>query len=658
MVICCYLRKINKGLCTVAAFILCVQFVIFCGIFFHEQSIIHEGKSVQKLPLHMHAGSHETLKHNDELTQKHSVETDSNGPTMSPTVSSSYNGILRRMKTPHTDSKTYGKLRRYTTIETDKLYTELHNKNNIKRSSKPISLSNTLQRFKRLDPQVPIQNFPTDSSVRGHVLLTTDIPEQSSSHPSKTDTSGDQSGVDSKLRKPFPNIAVKRTEAVIVKPSVDQTDLPKTLLEQKTSSKPSKNQVLHTTVSTNRQLDLNRKQDDPSTSEFFWKNITKNIYLFSSYYDKRYLETKPYGVYKRSVATFGYEKSKLENTLYCVFVMDDNKRYVEEKPAVRTVLAELWIKNFRAFRGIMYRCNMTVPGTPRFVTLVESKNMDHVLSVPFTSFIPVVDSSSLIIHQFGVCYETPLYGNKYDQGIMDSIEMNKLLGATWFTIYVYEAHDKAVEILNYYSKELKILDAVMNWGENMPSPVYNRGLLVGIHDCLYRNMFRVRYLVLCDLDEIIMPKNGLNWHELMPMIDKSTRVYFSFRHLGFHKNASGQIEYMSCPGNKTMKYKMPRFFATHNRSENVLTKNRQMKSISKPRYSIAIHVHHWRWLIKGYWQYLVPTQIAVMKHFRDKDDPRYKDYNSTIDYSMDSLKSKVLDAIERHYCIYMRHTVK
>ena len=65
---------------------------------------------------------------------------------------------------------------------------------------------------------------------------------------------------------------------------------------------------------------------------------------------------------------------------------------------------------------------------------------------------------------------------------MDSIEMNKLLGTTWFTIYVYEAHDKAVEITKYCSEELKILDAVMNWGENMPSPVYNRGLLVGVHD--------------------------------------------------------------------------------------------------------------------------------------------------------------------------------
>ncbi|XP_046859891.1 uncharacterized protein LOC124453170 isoform X2 [Xenia sp. Carnegie-2017] len=393
-------------------------------------------------------------------------------------------------------------------------------------------------------------------------------------------------------------------------------------------------------------------------SIFSWNNISVNLSTYSSYYDKRDLGKTRYGEYKTSVVILGYERSRLRHALYCMLIMDDNRRVLIKKRVQRTLLAELWKKEVDKFRGIMYRCNMTVPGTPRFVTLVESKNMDHVLSVPFTSFIPVVDSSSLIIHQFGVCYETPLYGNKYDQGIMDSIEMNKLLGATWFTIYVYEAHDKAVEILNYYSKELKILDAVMNWGENMPSPVYNRGLLVGIHDCLYRNMFRVRYLVLCDLDEIIMPKNGLNWHELMPMIDKSTRVYFSFRHLGFHKNASGQIEYMSCPGNKTMKYKMPRFFATHNRSENVLTKNRQMKSISKPRYSIAIHVHHWRWLIKGYWQYLVPTQIAVMKHFRDKDDPRYKDYNSTIDYSMDSLKSKVLDAIERHYCIYMRHTVK
>ena len=184
--------------------------------------------------------------------------------------------------------------------------------------------------------------------------------------------------------------------------------------------------------------------------------------------------------------------------------------------------------------------------------------------------------------------------------------MNKFLGATWFTIYVYEAHDKAVDILKYYSEELRILDAIMNWGENMPKPVYNRGLLVGIHDCVYRNMFRVRYLVLCDLDEIIMPENGLNWHELMLEIESNERGHFTFKHLAFHKNQTRKGEYFICSNNANLTYKMPRFFATYNRSENVLSRFLQVKSIDKPRYTIAVHVHRHAFMTEGYRFYFVP----------------------------------------------------
>ena len=393
-----------------------------------------------------------------------------------------------------------------------------------------------------------------------------------------------------------------------------------------------------------------RKNAPARLSDFAWKTLTDTFSIFSSYLDTRYLRTTPYGIYQNSLVIFGYEKSKLEVDLFCVVITDDNKRILVGKPAVRIILAESWIKAWQKYRAIMYRCNLTIPGNPRYATLYDATVYKDFYVIPQALFVPVVDNHFPMEHKFGVCYETPLYGYKYDQEIMDSIEMNRILGATWFTLYIFEAHDKALEILKYYSEKLKILDAVLNWGQNMPSPVYNRGLLAGVHDCVYRNMFRVHYLVLCDLDEVITPQPGIDWHNMMVQLDRPERAYFLFRHLGFHKNNSKPIEFLPCPGRTKVTYKMPSFFAVHNRSVDVITKNRQVKSISKPRYSIAVHVHYSRWMLSGYVQYSVPTDFAVLKHYRNKDDPRYLNYNSTLDYSMDRFKPSLLAEIEKHYC--------
>ncbi|XP_046864074.1 uncharacterized protein LOC124457999 [Xenia sp. Carnegie-2017] len=385
------------------------------------------------------------------------------------------------------------------------------------------------------------------------------------------------------------------------------------------------------------------------SSSFSWKRISNTISVFSSYYDKRFLQTVRYGNFKRSVVVLGYEMGKLDNALFCGFIMNGNQRVIEKKPAFRVILAEFWKSKVDRYRAIMYRCN-TVVDRPQYVTLMMSQDISSFLTIPISHFVPVVDQSSSIKHQFAVCYETPLYGGKYDQGIMDSIELNKALGATWFTIYVYEAHSIAINFLYYYSKKIKILDAVMNWGNNIPNPVYNRGLLVAIHDCVYRNMFWTKYLVLCDLDEVIMPKNGLKWKELMLKVEDSKIAHFTFQHLGFHRNVNKKTEFIHCPGKTKLKYKVPRFFATYNRSNSVLGGNLRAKSIAKPLYTVTCRVHIWRWMMKGYRSYQVPTNMAVMRHYRDKDIENLKTNTTSLDYGMNALKSQVIKAIERQFC--------
>ncbi|XP_046864088.1 uncharacterized protein LOC124458017 [Xenia sp. Carnegie-2017] len=260
------------------------------------------------------------------------------------------------------------------------------------------------------------------------------------------------------------------------------------------------------------------------SSSFSWKRISNTISVFSSYYDKRFLQTVRYGNFKRSVVVLGYEMGKLDNALFCGFIMNGNQRVIEKKPAFGVILAEFW----------------------------KSK--------------------------------------------------------------------------------------------------VDRALLLAIHDCVYRNMFWTKYLVLCDLDEVIMPKNGLKWKELMLKVEDSKIAHFTFQHLGFHRNVNKKTEFIHCPGKTKLKYKVPRFFATYNRSNSVLGGNLRAKSIAKPLYTATCRVHIWRWMMKGYRSYQVPTNMAVMRHYRDKDIENLSTNSTSLDYGMNALKSQVIKAIERQFC--------
>ena len=379
-------------------------------------------------------------------------------------------------------------------------------------------------------------------------------------------------------------------------------------------------------------------------TNFSWKKLSATLTLYSAYYEDRYWSTG-------SLAILGYEMMpKKPQNLSCLVIMADSKVASVQGQAERVLIAEKWRRRIEKYRGILYKCDLTTPGKPKYVTLIYRHSTDF-KNIPFTLYVPVADVRfSKKVHKFGVCYETPLYGYKYDQEIMDSIEMNKQLGATWFTIYVYEAHEKALEILRYYSQKQKILDAVYNWGESITNPIYNHGLTVGVHDCVYRNMYKVRYLVLCDIDEFIMPVKGFNWHDLLPKIDAPKRAHFLLAHLGFHKNKSKTEMSLCCHKESNRTYRMPLFFSLHNRSGSVVIRYRQSKSIIKPKHVISVEVHRHRFMMPGYKLYVVPPDVGVMKHYRGYYHPKYRGANFTLDYTMDYFKPAVLSALERYYC--------
>ena len=60
---------------------------------------------------------------------------------------------------------------------------------------------------------------------------------------------------------------------------------------------------------------------------------------------------------------------------------------------------------------------------------------------------------------FGVCIHSPLFGHVKPRTIIENIEINKVLGAEWFTFYIYSAN-KIIPKAFFISALLNLLTIV------------------------------------------------------------------------------------------------------------------------------------------------------------------------------------------------------
>ncbi|XP_029468820.1 beta-1,4-galactosyltransferase galt-1-like [Rhinatrema bivittatum] len=128
--------------------------------------------------------------------------------------------------------------------------------------------------------------------------------------------------------------------------------------------------------------------------------------------------------------------------------------------------------------------------------------------------------------EFTVCIST-MFGN-YNNVLqfIQAIEMYKLLGAQKVMIYKTSCSQLIEKVLQYYTSEGTV--EVLLWPINeylniSPNWHYmNDGKDIGyfaqlatLNDCIYRNMYRSKFVVLIDIDEIILPQKHQNWKEMM-----------------------------------------------------------------------------------------------------------------------------------------------
>jgi len=167
--------------------------------------------------------------------------------------------------------------------------------------------------------------------------------------------------------------------------------------------------------------------------------------------------------------------------------------------------------------------NQEMPSIPYAVSLVKEKCQlpNNVLKVINNEIDTKPDQD------FTVCV-TPFnfQFNNVNQ-LTEFIEVNKMFGAEKFVFYNYSTGAGVDSYLRMYVNTglvevvpWRVPVAVDVWP---PDPkeepeIHYFAQLASLNDCLYRSMFRSRFIVFSDLDEIVVPRSATSWLSMLSNI--------------------------------------------------------------------------------------------------------------------------------------------
>ena len=243
-------------------------------------------------------------------------------------------------------------------------------------------------------------------------------------------------------------------------------------------------------------------------------------------------------------------------------------------------------------------------------------------------------------YNYTVCVR-PLYNVNGMKTIGEFVEVNRLFGADHFVFYNLSASFTSSDsYLEYYVN--KSILSIYQW--NMPKDIlgaiHSEGQLAAINDCVYKNMFISKYVVIIDLDELIVPMKTASWSELTWNVDRQKSKCYIFQCVFFRTAWPSDTTFLN---NSIVKqYNIQTLLKTH-REREIWPHMSRSKMILAPEYVnvSGIHfVHSFSTL--GISAKHVPASDAMMFHYRKNlgkpNDPLQLKETRMHDFAEDVMK--------------------
>ncbi|XP_013420963.1 beta-1,4-galactosyltransferase galt-1-like [Lingula anatina] len=356
--------------------------------------------------------------------------------------------------------------------------------------------------------------------------------------------------------------------------------------------------------------------------QFYKLNGSGDIYLYSAFFDPRKQSqhcVRILGMWPNARKA-KWAAPSVPPTLYCRFSKPHNKPKL-----VKGAIYEFNEHHNARFSGFILTCN--VSSHPENVTVLRSSHIEDDEGVQL-SVIPLVPHLNPSVNMT-LCIP-PLFGAVKPERLVEFIELNLILGAQKFDFYIYEGQDmdekgknisaETLRVLKYYSK--KKIARLHYWFFPLKSrSMWYFGQVASLHDCLYKNIGRTKYLSFHDIDEFVIPiqKNMSTLQEMMAKIDDG-------KHCGYQI----KMTYMQVPKNKEP------LLSSEKRTADVSSV--RTKCIVRPERIFEMGIHHIsKQNEERFTSVMVPGVVALVYHYRTCS-PKYK-FNCRV-FSKESVLEK------------------
>ena len=286
--------------------------------------------------------------------------------------------------------------------------------------------------------------------------------------------------------------------------------------------------------------DVNGRTDAWNISSLPWQQIQLNsttVYAKLGYFDDRRRDTSNDShVYVIVVATrTDHNRLLRERQLHCVL-------YTHARRHVYTVTARVWAffhrelpVNGQVYTSFLLSCPVT--HTTATTRITDVGFAQQPVALHDDTRIPVYQAKrrQRFTHEVGLCLAAAvMFGSFTAEAaplFIEWFELHRMFGVTEFTLYNATAQLSAdvQRVFDYYTKR-GLLQLHQIQPPDFARHVKNRyaadlGMRLALNDCMYRNMYRYRYIVVVDLDEILVPLQHRSYQQLMAQRQQSIDEY-------------------------------------------------------------------------------------------------------------------------------------
>lgn len=278
-----------------------------------------------------------------------------------------------------------------------------------------------------------------------------------------------------------------------------------------------------------------------------------------------------------------------------------------------------------------------------------------------TNNVRVVNNRPAKKQDFAVCVKgLDFLKDDLSVRLIEWIELLNILGAKKIFLYELEVHPNISKTLQYYQQKglVELTPITLPGGQpNLPGLRHNflsmklthkrQNELIPYNDCLYRNLYSFEYIVLLDIDEVIMPVQHNTWRELMddvvPMalLQKNyTRASYNVRNVYFLDDMmSGEekqhtVHEVGIPGFMHMLQHVYR-------AKNFTKPGSYVKCFHNVERIVSVHNHFPLNCFGSCTTYSIDTPYAQLQHYRkDCVGPLKKSCNS--DFKLYTVKDTTI----------------